>query len=240
MSQESNVLLVGNGHLGGFITKLLGKIHYTKRTRGDNESLLFDLDHTVKFTYPDSIETIIWTIPPHPNTENALEVLKNKNLIFISSTGVFTNGKVTNQSVPDSDSKNGVLLSRAEKFIEDNFKRFVIIRPGGLVDNLRHPKNFFKTSKNIKNSNHPINLVHTEDVARFVIHLCKQSFYKEKYNLVANPNQITKKQFYSSFDLKNEFTYQDTEVPAKEIDMEWLRDAKFQLKYPDIYKHFTN
>ena len=82
--------------------------------------------------------------------------------------------------------------------------------------------------------------MHTEDVARFVAYLIKEPFYKEKYNLVANTKMITKKHFYSSFDLKNEFNYLETKEPAKEIDMEWLKKATFQLKYPDIFKHFTS
>ena len=238
MSQDNNILLFGNGHLGQFLLKILPEISWTSRSKGDG--IRFDLDHLEHFHLDDKFTTIIWAIPPHENTINFLKIMqKNTKVIFISSTSVFSSGSITNQSKKSPVTKNALLLDQAESFIQNHFMQSIIIRPGGLIDEFRHPRNFFAKTSEMKNSHHFPNLIHTEDVARFINFCIQSKANSGAYNLVA-PMKKTKKEFYGQFLRESKIKYLNDESVGKTFDISWMNGINFSLKYSDLFEYFKN
>ena len=238
MRQEKKIFLVGKGHLGEYISKLIPVSGFTKR-KGDKNAHLFSLDSkNINLNIsPDSTHSI-WTIPPHPKTTQGLSFLKNTSLIFISSTGVFDSGAYSNDSSPDGHTSNAKLLTEAENFIKKNFKNYLIIRPAGLVDSKRHPKRFFQKPKSIPAANHRVNLVHTEDVARLIKHHLESPLPFNQVNIVSKTD-CTKKDFYLPL-IKNQVELRVSDKSEKSFDLEWMNNCNFELKYPDLQEYFKN
>ena len=238
MRQEKKIFLVGKGHLGEYISKLVQISDFTKR-QGAVSTHLFDLNSkNINLNIPADTTHSIWTIPPHHQTIKGLSFLKNTTLIFISSTGVFDSGSYTNESNPDGRTPNAKLLIEAENFIEKNFKNYLIIRPAGLVDSKRHPKRFFQKSKSIPSANHRVNLVHTEDVARLIKHHLESPLPFNQVNIVSKTN-CTKKDFYLPL-IKDEVELKVSDKSEKSFDLEWMNNCNFELKYPDLQEYFKN
>ena len=238
MRQDNTTLLFGKGHLGGFILKKNPEISWTQR-KDSQGKLFFELENYENFSLPTQIKTIIWTIPPHTMTVPFLTKLpRNIQIIFISSTSVFSKGLIKNDTVLDPRTSNGKLLEAAETHIKKHFKKYVIIRPGGLVDQTRHPKNFFNNASKMNNANHHPNLIHTEDVARFVILLFKSdSIWNHCYNLVATIN-LNKKEFYGKYISNKKFKFIESHSEEKFFEMNWKKEIGFTLKYPDLDEYF--
>lgn len=238
MRQDNTTLLFGKGHLGGFILKKNPKISWTQR-KNSQDKLFFELENYENFFLPTQIKTIIWTIPPHTMTVSFLKKLpRNIQIIFISSTSVFSKGLIKNDSVLDPRTSNGKLLEAAETHIKKHFNKYVIIRPGGLVDQTRHPKNFFNNASKMNNSNHRPNLIHTEDVARLVNLFNKSDTeWNRCYNLVAITS-LQKNEFYGRYISNKEFEYIESGSKEKSFDMSWQDEIGFTLKYPNLDEYF--
>ena len=238
MSQDNNTLLLGNGHLGQFLLKILPEISWTSRSK--NGGILFDLEQSESFKLDKNFTTIIWAIPPHQKTINFFQnISKNTKIIFISSTSVFSVGSINNESEKSPMTKNAKLLGQVENYIQDNFPLSIIIRPGGLVDEIRHPKKFFTNATQMKNSHHTPNLIHTEDVARFIHHCMDSKVKPGAFNLVA-PMKKTKKEFYGRFLNDTNIQYLNDGSTGKSFDTSWMKRLNFSLKYPDLFEYFKN
>ena len=238
MRQDNTTLLFGKGHLGGFIIKENPEITWTQRVNS-TQNLYFNLEDNKPFFLPSKIETIIWAIPPHPSTVAFLEKLpKDVKIIFISSTSVFSSGQIKTDSALAPQTKNGKLLESAEILIKKHFKKYIIIRPGGLVDKARHPKSFFKNASKMNNSNHRPNLIHTEDVARLINFFnCNETGWNKCYNIVTKIN-LDKKAFYGRFISNKDFEYIKSQSDEKSFEMEWQKEIGFKLKYPNLEEYF--
>ena len=238
MRQDNTTLLFGKGHLGGFILKENPEIAWTQRV-DQTEALYFNLEGDEPFFLPPHVKTIIWGIPPHPSTSVFLEKLpKDIKIIFISSTSVFSSGQIRNDSSLAPQTQNGRLLESAEILIKKHFKKYVIIRPGGLVDQFRHPKSFFKNASRMNNSNHRPNLIHTEDVARLINFFNSNATgWNDCYNIVAKIN-LNKKEFYGRFISKKNFEYIESQSEEKSFELDWKKKISFELKYPNLEEYF--
>tara|TARA_B100000925_G_scaffold143626_1_gene107573 strand:+ start:2929 stop:3645 length:717 start_codon:yes stop_codon:yes gene_type:complete len=238
MSQVNNTLLFGNGHLGQFLLKILPEISWTSRSK--NGGVHFDLEQSESFELDDNFTTIIWAIPPHQKTINFFQnISKSTKIIYISSTSVFSVGSINNESEKSPMTKNAKLLDQVESYLQDNFPLSIIIRPGGLVDEKRHPRKFFTNAAQMKNSHHTPNLIHTEDVARFIHHCMDSKVKFGAFNLVA-PMKKTKKEFYGRFLNDTNIQYLNDDSTGKSFDTSWMNQLNFSLKYPDLFEYFKN
>ena len=158
-------------------------------------------------------------------------------MILISSTSVFSSGHINSETEKSPITKNAIILNEVESFIQKRFSKKIIIRPGGLVDDIRHPKKNFRHSKEIKNSHHSPNLIHTEDVARFISFCVDKSINQGEFNLVA-PMEHTKKEFYGQFLIQKNINFLTDNSLAKSFDISWMKKIKFTLKYPDLFDYF--
>jgi len=200
-----NILFLGFGHLASFFLKQnhIHNITGTKRHADLNIScpiLPFTLGEPWKG--PNNFDIIIISFPPQKDyviyLENLLkEVIARELTIFISSTSLFGSGEISESSPLQAVTPNAIELLNCEHFIK-KIENYIIIRPGGLVDTLRHPKNFLKKSSIIKQSMTNVNLVHTYDVASFLHFLIDNKIINEEFNLVCDDHP-TKEEFYSRF-----------------------------------------
>lgn len=208
------ILFIGSGHLAKYLTRNydndLKKLFATYRTK---KSPLIDKNNQAYFSspgpLPDSLQNcsvMIWQLPPHQDYATCLElnhhiVNPEAHWIFISSTSVYATGEVSEKSEYSGTSSNAKILIEAEKKLKTFNRKITIIRPGGLIDEERSPLNYFAKTKEIKNSNNKINIIHTDDLARFIWFCINNKLYDQDYNLVSSYHP-TKQQYYGEL-LKN-------------------------------------
>ena len=214
MANELNkkkTFIFGLGHLASFLLKELNpdsNIHGTCRTP-QNETTI-PLTHQIPYICgaplpsmcQENWDVVIWSFPPVSHylkcLKEAQELFpKNIPWIFISSTSVYKEGTVTEDSPRTATNFRGdANLVELEDYLMSLPRKVSILRPGGLVDAIRHPKKFIKGRTEIMASNSKLNLVHTQDVARFIDHVISKNLYGEHFNLVSD-TQASKKEFYN-------------------------------------------
>lgn len=89
-----------------------------------------------------------------------------KQLIYISSTGVFKDQKgnpsYSEKTAPNADDVKGAKLIAAERVISTARKKTTIIRPGGLIGDDRHPIKYLAGKTEVSNPEAPINLTNRD------------------------------------------------------------------------------
>ena len=90
---------------------------------------------------------------------------------LLSSIAVFgaAQGVVNEKSTPLPDSEVGQQLLSAEKLIQTTTHQATLVRLGGLVGGNRHPVKQLAGRTKIPAPKAPTNLVHREDVVRFLM-----------------------------------------------------------------------
>jgi len=165
----------------------------------------------IEYSIPDLniFDTYIINIPPNyrdkENYSDNISSLLNdisfdKKIIFISSTSVYTgnNGEIDDETMPVADSLRAKQILNTEKLIT-KYKKFSIIRFGGLIGMGRNPANFFNSSKAINQAGQFVNMIHLDDCIG-VISLILEKLDSDNYNYTINacmPQRRTKKEFYS-------------------------------------------
>lgn len=198
-----NILFLGLGHLGGlFVDQNTGyTITGTKRSldHSFNCSLIpYSLGE--KWEGPDHYDVVIISFPPMEDYCSSIQKLFQKltpmkQLIFISSTSVFGEGLITEDSPKEGKTTNALELIKCEAWIREQ-ENSLIIRPGGLIDEQRHPQRFLQKVPVIKKSKTNVNLVHTADVAAFLHYAIENELKDEDFNLVCSAHP-TKEELYS-------------------------------------------
>ena len=154
-------------------------------------------------------DVLIISIPPGKKDHDSLSfvdqikeislIAKAKEVIFISSTGIYQNGNfsVDENIIPEPISEPGKSLLAAETLLKQN-ARFTttIIRFGGLIGPNRNLAKHFAGKKGIPNGLAPINLIHLYDC----IGLTKAILHKKAFGLIYHgvaPNHPTRTAFYT-------------------------------------------
>ncbi|SDF40409.1 Nucleoside-diphosphate-sugar epimerase [Mucilaginibacter pineti] len=144
-------------------------------------------------------------VPKLTRIIEAIKLHKIKNVVLISSTGVYADldKKVNENTDPQPNTEAGKILLAAENLFraEPSFKT-TIIRFAGLIGPGRDPGKFFAGKKDIPNGDAPVNLIHLDDcvaIGSAVIH--KQAF---GYLLNAcAPHHPTRAEFYTQAAIKS-------------------------------------
>lgn len=177
---------------------------------------VFNLDHTVDENTLSSFfkdtEILIITIPPGKiekvegnyigRIQKIIEQAQKhhiKEIIFTSSTTVYYSlkGLVTENDIvePTSDMDRDILT--IEKLLLDNQNfNATILRLGGLIGEDRHPVYYICQRDIIDNANDPVNMVHKDDIIRFVEKMVQEPIPNEIFNIVA-PISLNRKDFYT-------------------------------------------
>jgi nucleoside-diphosphate-sugar epimerase len=131
---------------------------------------------------------------------NAIENSSIKNVIYISSTGVYgnTNKEVNELDDPEPDSEAGTVLLAAERLFKDQpaFKA-TIIRFAGLVGPGRHPGRFFAGKTAVPNGLAPVNLIHLDDCIGITIAVIEQKAFGRVFN-ASSPDHPSRSYFYGN------------------------------------------
>ncbi len=152
-------------------------------------------------------DTLIISIPPKRKsgqTDVYLEQMNNvvqeilkgsiSNVLFISSTSVYTDG---DRIVRENDADPNSYLVQAENILRDHTKfKTTVIRFGGLVGPGRNPGKFLAGKKDVQGGNHPVNVIHQQDCIGIVKVILEQQVWREVFNACAD-HHPTRKEFYS-------------------------------------------
>ena len=154
-------------------------------------------------------DVLIISIPPRKNN-NALvsyvdqikmiaEIAKAKQVIFISSTGIYQDGNfiVDENTIPEPTSETGKSLLAAETTLRDNPDfTTTVIRFGGLIGPNRNLAKHFAGKTDISNGLAPINLIHLYDC----IGITKAVLSKKAFGIIyhgVSPIHPTRAAFYT-------------------------------------------
>ena len=202
------IVLFGQGHLGGYLLQQLKDFHIvstkTQVDKSSQDTHKYLVGEPIPSEIPTAPTAVIWTVPPRQGYEQSLRLAnqffkKTVPWFFISSTSVYKSGDVDESSVLDGETANAKLLIQLETQLKNMERTTTILRPGGLVDEYRHPARFLSQKDVIENGLDPVNLVHTEDVARFIkLALEKPQMQGDIYNLVSDVHD-SKKDYYDPF-----------------------------------------
>ena len=161
-------------------------------------------------------ETVIINIPPglrkNPSKNHVEELMhlvteiekqNIKNVLYISSTSVFTNEahfpKINDSTFPNSTSNSAMQLIEIEQMLLDNPNfNTTVLRFGGLFDNERHPAMYLSGRTHIANPKAPINLIHKEDCIQIITAVLKKNLWNATVN-ASYPIHPDKKTYYSSY-----------------------------------------
>ncbi len=175
--------------------------------------------------------------------KDVISLLRNDQLLtFISSTSIFgsKNRLIYENSIPDPETENAKLLISAEEYIKKNHKLYHIIRPAGLIDEIRHPINTLSGKKNLKDGASLVNLIHSEDVVRFIWHLKNHSYFRKKSltTNICSYTHLSKEIFYArgakarSLSVPEFLTPELSLLPQRKILSHHLwQNYLYQLKY---------
>lgn len=156
-------------------------------------------------------DVLFVNIPPRAKTDDAqhyAEKLKRvadaargkvKQVVFISSTGVFEDGnfEIDEVTTPNPNSEAGKSLLQAEN-LWNAYAQFTttIIRFAGLIGPERNLAKFFAGRADIPNGKAPINLIALQDCIGLCLSLLETQKFAEIYHGVS-PHHPTRKEFYT-------------------------------------------
>jgi nucleoside-diphosphate-sugar epimerase len=122
-----------------------------------------------------------------------------KNVVFISSTGVYAdvNSEVNELTNPQPVSESGKTLLAAEDLFraETSFKT-TIIRFAGLIGPGRDPGRFFAGKKDIPNGKAPVNLIHLDDCIGLSLAIVDKKIFGHLFN-ACSPDHPARAAFYT-------------------------------------------
>lgn len=136
---------------------------------------------------------------------SALKTTQVKQVIFISSTGVYgdNNKEVNETDKPQPDSESGRALLKAEELLQQQTSfTTTIIRFGGLIGPGRDPGRFFAGKRDVPNGLAPVNLIHLTDCIGISEAIIDQSAFGSIYNGCA-PTHPAKADFYTKATLRS-------------------------------------
>lgn len=193
--------IIGLGWLGEPLAielKSIGYETFGTVTSPEKKNRIQELGiHVENIQFPDEVEKLsllsvstwshlIFTIPPTKwnnqgekiHSEIIQHISPNCLVIFISSTGIYTNqnGNIDENASIQEDHP----LAKMEQFLQNQLTdRLTILRFAGLVGPNRNPGKFLAGKSNVPNGNHCVNMIHLKDCISLLT------------KMIENPNSIT-------------------------------------------------
>jgi nucleoside-diphosphate-sugar epimerase len=203
-------------------------------------------------TFLEDSQTLIIDIPPklRGNTKSILvseemefvEKIKNlipfiaastvENVLFISSTSVYSDGvqmvrAVTEETTLNPDTESGRQLAFVEALLQNNTSfKTTIVRFGGLIGEDRNPVTFLSGREQIENAEAPINLIHQEDCIGIISKIIVEAHWNETFNAVT-PNHPSRKEYYTQKALSLQLTLPKF-APANNCSGKQISSAKIK------------
>jgi nucleoside-diphosphate-sugar epimerase len=249
------ITIVGAGHLAKFFFQTIETDwKVIALTRSPEKIIPNQSINSLKYlsgeVFPDeclSSDIVVWSLPPIANYQSLLmkahaEFNTAVTWIFISSTSVFGAGQIDESSPYQAQSENARVLIESEQFLKSikHRRKVSILRPGGLVDEIRHPRNFFAKASVLSAANTNVNLIHTFDVASCITFLINHNQIGDDFNLVSDDHP-TKQQFYLPL-LSQVNPHIKVEVEnslVRIVNNQKIKRLGFTFKYPTIRDCFA-
>lgn len=225
------ISIIGLGYIGLPLAKILcQKNHIVSGTTTTPEKLSQDQMKTYLLSSPQipgpeilNCDVLVLNIPPkeeHPEWFQKWDLSCTKKIIFVSST-----------SAPRHE-----ILKKEEEWVKTQGIPWLILRPGGLLGNGRHPGRSLSGKKEIKGRLWKVNLIHADDVSGFIVTAIEKDLHSETIALVSDERH-TKEEFYSEFCIRNgipvpEFDQDDNSVG--EVVSNDLMKKYYELKFPKM------
>ncbi len=209
------ISICGLGHIGLPLAHLLLKkghdVAGTKREMPSIEGIRVEVlrPPLTPSTSILSCDILIVNIPPFPGQEawfSSWDLSNTGKIIFVSSTSVLR------------ESPNQLILKAEELWVKNSGIPWLILRPAGLIGDLRHPGKSLSGKKGIKGRLHPVNLVHHNDVIGFISTAIEKEITGVEINLVSDEHR-SKEDFYSEYCLRNN-------LPLPEFDQTDMSSGK--------------
>lgn len=159
--------------------------------------------------YPDQLKNcdiIVFNLTPSLikeflNFKNFVENVTFKKIIFISSTSIYGNqGLVDESTMAIPDCSSGRLLNECEEYLQNSNFDFTIIRPAGIYSTKNHP-GYYLSGKSFKiGKDEKINLISRDELVDIII---KSFDSSHKIINAVNSNHPNKEDYYKNFCMKN-------------------------------------
>lgn len=245
------VLLIGCGHLAKNLISVLNGSKY--ELTGLSRSFAFQMKSSIVYELGEKLpaldyahfKVMLWMTPPEAEL---LETLKAMNKvatastpwIFISSTSYYgqTSGTLSEESPGDPQAR----VFPMETFLASLKRPVCILRSGGLIDEERHPANFFTGKAQVNGAKSPTNLVHTLDVARFIKHVMEYKLWSGPINVVSSQHP-TREEFYTQVMRSKKIKtplWLDEASHNRLISNQKSLQTDFLYQYDDLLAHFCN
>lgn len=163
---------------------------------------------------------------------------KAKKIILISSTSVYgrNSGKIDETTFPLPITNSAKWLVEVENRLRSQFGvRLTVIRPGGLIGGDRHPIKSLSGRTDVADGNHPINLIHRDDLIGITI-LAASISGLSILNAVA-PFHPAKRDYYADCAEKlclPMATFNDTDSEGREIASLFVPQFYKDWKFPKL------
>ena len=162
----------------------------------------------------EDLEVLVVNIPPglraNPQSDYAgrIQLLVNtinayqniKQLIYISSTSVFEDGKdipsFKENDAPNASDRKDKKLIAAEKVIENAKANSTIIRPAGLIGGDRHPIKMLAGRKNVSSPEAPVNLTDRDFLMGLIFKVISGEIDVPVIHAVSEPHE-NRKSYYT-------------------------------------------
>jgi nucleoside-diphosphate-sugar epimerase len=244
----NSVTVIGAGHLGHPLSNHLVSLGYKvigTNTKESNPEALYQtkilsLDKLLKEDV-ESIdsEVFIVNIPPSKTSKDDLTRLrssfKNKKFIFISSTSVFNDNQeeVSEETTPLPESERSKNVFSQEEIFKEDCR----IRCSGLISESRHPVNSLIHKENI-GSNHPLNLIHIDDVINIISIVLKENHFTKLIH-ATHLNSYTKGEYYSKISEQKslgKIKYKESSLKGKKVLSKTLKEWKYKFVH-NLFKY---
>ena len=252
--KKANMSVLGCGWLGlplatylvqqGFIVN--GSIRSAeKKTLLHSKNItpfLIDIDeeHPVDVDFL-AVDVLVITVSSKNNVGfqtliSQIEKSSIKKVLFISATSVYP---VSENRIKETDKTLDTPLASIEKlFLNHSGFETTILRFGGLFGEHRHPGNFFKNGRIVKNPEGVVNMIHQEDCIEIIYRIIEKGIETEIFNACADGHP-TRRAFYTHAKLKLGLeapVFEENQpIQMKKICSEKLKNnLNFTFKHSDL------
>ncbi len=181
--QDKNITIISLGWLGKKLYRKLEKNNqvsgsYLNEEKVGFNSFHYDFNKDQIHKNIANSDIIIFNIPPSRITDTKrfrsfISKLSQKKIILISSTSVYgENGSVDENTALNGKTENALKLIALEDKLKEHHNDYIIIRPGGLYDQRRHPGKFLSGKDVQVGSEERINLISGDDLVEIIIKSC--------------------------------------------------------------------
>lgn len=196
------ISIVGLGWFGSPLASELKEAGHTiigtTRTIEKKKNLDEKGFETFLLNYPDApseavlnSDVVVLNIPPFGDASKWFKSWpwkKETRVIFISSTSMY----------PRPDSLSALVLADQEKWLQETFFQWTILRFGGLLGNGRHPGKILSGRKDLAGKNKPVNLIHLKDAVAFTKMAIDLKLDNRIFHVVSDDHR-SREEFYTDY-----------------------------------------